>query len=142
MSPNGMGMESDHISRIKDWPTPETVQDFQVLLGFMNFYQRYIKKYAKVTTRISDRLKKAETSRMPKQLKWELTWNAEPTFRKLERAFSDTPILNLFDLGNPIILQTDASGVALASNLNPHDAFSILRPANFYSQKYTGAKQN
>jgi len=49
---DGMDMESDRISTIEDWPTPESVCDVQVLLGFTNLYRRFIRKYAKVTAPI------------------------------------------------------------------------------------------
>jgi hypothetical protein len=51
---------------MEEWPTPESVREVQVLVGFMNIYRRFITKYGKVTTLISDLLKKAETSRTPK----------------------------------------------------------------------------
>jgi hypothetical protein len=111
-------MESDRISMLEDWPTPVSVREVQVLLGFTNFYRRFIRKYAKVTTPISDLLKKAENPRMCKQVKWEWTRGAEIAFRKLKRAFTDAPILNHFDSAKPIILQTDASGFAIAGILN------------------------
>jgi hypothetical protein len=57
ISSDGVGMESDRISTIEDWPTPKSIRDVQVLLGFTNFYRRFIRKYAKVTTPISDLLK-------------------------------------------------------------------------------------
>ena len=68
-------MESDRISTIEDWPTPESVQDVQVLLGFANFYRRFIRKYAKVTAPRSNLLK-TQGSR-----KWEWTRDAELAFR-------------------------------------------------------------
>jgi len=37
ITPDGVGMESDRISTIEDWPTPKSVRDVQVLLGFTNF---------------------------------------------------------------------------------------------------------
>jgi hypothetical protein len=49
---DGIGMESDCISTIEDWPTPESVRDVEVLVGFANFYRRFIGKYAKVTAPI------------------------------------------------------------------------------------------
>jgi len=49
---DGIGMESDCISTIEDWLTPELVQEVQVLLGFANFYRRFIRKYGKVTAPI------------------------------------------------------------------------------------------
>jgi hypothetical protein len=50
-------VESDRISRIENWPTPEFVQDVQVLHGFTNLYRRFIRKYAQVTAPISNLLK-------------------------------------------------------------------------------------
>jgi hypothetical protein len=75
-----------------------------VLLGFTNFYRRFIRKYAMVTTPISDLLKKAENPRTSEQVKWEWTRDAELAFRKLKRAFTNAPILNHFDQAKPIIL--------------------------------------
>jgi hypothetical protein len=41
---DGVGMESDRIATIEDWPTPKSMRDVQVLLGFTNFYRRFIRK--------------------------------------------------------------------------------------------------
>jgi hypothetical protein len=121
-----IGIESDCISTIQDRPTPESVRDMQVLLGFTNFYQRFIRKYAKVTTLISDLLKKAETSRTPKHLKLYGTWDTELAIQKLKRAFTKAQILNHFHLAKPSILQTDASGFTITGILNKYDGFEIL----------------
>jgi hypothetical protein len=43
-------MEWDRIYTIKEFPTPTSVGDVQVLLTFMNFYQRFVRNYAKVIT--------------------------------------------------------------------------------------------
>jgi len=54
---DGIDMESDRISTIEDWPSPESVWDVQVLLGFTNFYRRFNRKHAKVTAPISNLVK-------------------------------------------------------------------------------------
>jgi hypothetical protein len=77
---------------------------------------------------------------MSKQAKWEWTQDAELAFRKMERAFTDAPILNHFNPAKRINLQTDGNGIAMAGILNQYDGFRILRPVNFNSQKCTGAK--
>jgi hypothetical protein len=58
--PDGIEMETDGIATIEDWPTPRSVKDVQVLMGFTNFYRRFVKKYAKVTAPITNLLKKSE----------------------------------------------------------------------------------
>jgi hypothetical protein len=71
ISSAGIGMESDCMSTIEDCPTPESVQEVQVLLSSANFYRRFIRKYAKVMAPISNLLK---TDGL---WKWEWTRDAE-----------------------------------------------------------------
>ena len=142
ISPDWIVLESDRISKIEDWPTAQSIQDVQVLLGFTNFYRQFIRKYTKVTTPISDLLKNAENSRTSKQVKWEWTWDAELAFRKLKWVFPDALILKHFELDDPIILQTDASGIPIGGILNQYDNFGILRLVNFDSPQFSGAKWN
>jgi hypothetical protein len=52
----GISIESDLISTIEDWPLPKSIRDLQILLGFTNFYRRFIRKYTKVAASIPDLL--------------------------------------------------------------------------------------
>jgi len=72
----GIGMESDGISTIDDWPTPKSIRDVQVLLGFTNFYRWFIQKYAKVAALITNLL---QTGSGSSGLEW--TRDAELAFR-------------------------------------------------------------
>ena len=63
-------------------------------------------------------------------------------FRKLKRTYTKAPILQHFEPAKTIILQTDASGFAIAGILNQYDGFRVLRPVNFYSRKCSSAEQN
>jgi hypothetical protein len=76
---DGIGTESDCISTIDDWPTPESVSDVHMHLGFRNFNRGFIRKYAKVPAPESNFLK-TPGSRM-----WEWTRDAEFTLQKLNR---------------------------------------------------------
>jgi hypothetical protein len=58
ITPDGVSMESHRISTIEDMPTPTSVRHVQVVLGFMNFYPRFVWKYAKVTLPLVELLKK------------------------------------------------------------------------------------
>jgi hypothetical protein len=53
-------MESDRIAIIEDWLKPESIRDLHVLLGFANFYRRFIRKYAKVTQPLTELLRPTE----------------------------------------------------------------------------------
>jgi hypothetical protein len=80
LHPNGIGNKSKRRLKIQDWPIQESIRDVTVLVGFMNWYQQFIRKYAKVTTPISDMLKKAESCMTPKQLQYEWTQHAQFRF--------------------------------------------------------------
>ena len=142
ISPDGIAMESDRISMIEEWPTTQSVRDVQVLLVYTNFFWRIIRKYAKITSLISDLLKKAENSRKSKQINWEWTRDAKLAFRKLNRAFTGAPIQQDLKPAQSFILPTDASGFTIPSILNQYDGFGFLRPVNIYSQQCSGAEQN
>jgi hypothetical protein len=146
ITPEAVGMESDRISTIEDWPTPKSVRDGQVLLGFTNFYRRFVRNHAKLTLPMSELLKKPETSPRGKKgthpAKWQWMRQAEVAFRKLKRTLTKAPILQHFDPAKPIILQTDPSGFAITGILNQYDGFGVLRPVNFYSRMCSSAKQN
>jgi hypothetical protein len=156
ISSEGDGMESNRISTIEDWPTPKSVRDVQVLLGFANFYRRFIRKYANVILPLTELLKsrapggkkssrfseKATTRSQPITQKWEWAREAELAIRKLKRAFPEALSLQHFNPVKPIILQTDASGFAIAGILNQYDGFGTLRPVDFYSGKCSSVEQN
>jgi hypothetical protein len=74
LNSEGIGMGSDRISTIEDWPTQEYVRDVQVIDGFTNWYPRFIRIYATVKAPRSNRLK-TQCSR-----KWELTLDGELAF--------------------------------------------------------------
>jgi hypothetical protein len=143
------------MATIEDWPKTKSIRDVQVFLGFANVYRRFIRKYAQVMLPLAELLKTTtETARTPKAPgkalgkpnkplpKWKWTREAELEFRDLMKAFTDAPILQHFDPAKPIILQTDASGFAIAGILNLYDGFGTLRPVSFYSRQCSPAKQN
>jgi len=155
ITPNGVGIESDRISTIEDWPTPKSIRDVQVLLGLTNFYHRFIRKHAKVTLPLTELLKKADKAgELPEgrprrqksgnlgKVKWEWTRQAELAFRKLRRTFTEAPLFQHFNPAKRIILQKDESGFAIAGILNQYDGFGGLRPVNSYSRKCSSAEQN
>jgi len=84
----------------------------------------------------------ATTRSQPITQIWEWIGDAELAFRKLKRACTEAPILQHFDLAEPIILLTEASAFVIAGILDQYDGFGTLRPVNFYSRKCSSAEQN
>jgi hypothetical protein len=63
--------------------------------------------------------------------KWAKTRDAERAFRFLKKDFTEALILLNFNPQDPIILQTNASRLAITAILNQYDGFGILHAVNF-----------
>ncbi|MBW0588364.1 hypothetical protein O181_128079, partial [Austropuccinia psidii MF-1] len=51
-------MEKAKVQQIIDWPPPRNLKALQSLLGFANFYHRFIKNYSKKISSLTSFLKK------------------------------------------------------------------------------------
>ncbi|KAK4685054.1 putative transposase, partial [Tremellales sp. Uapishka_1] len=134
VSDTGIRMDPKKISAVTDWPIPKSVHDIQVFLGFANFYRRFIRSYSKITTPLTRLLRK--------DVKFE--WGDEETqsFKTLKEAFTSAPILQHFQPGRPLTIETDASDFAIAGILSHSDENNQLRPVAYYSRKLQPAELN
>jgi hypothetical protein len=85
---------------------PKNLKDIQRFLGFVNFYQRFIKNFPGVAQPITDltRNKGLDFHWEPLQL---------VAFQQLKDTFTSMPILKLFDPALEVIIETDASNFAI-----------------------------
>ena len=51
-------MDPAKLDGIKTWPAPKTVRELRLLLGFGNFYQKFIVGYSTITHSLNELLKK------------------------------------------------------------------------------------
>ena len=136
ISPDGVSMEESRVTAIKEWPTPKSVREVQVFLGFANFYRRFIYAYSRVAKGLTDLLKGGDKA--GRAFIW--TKEAAEAFDKLKTAFTTAPILRHFDPALRILVETDASGFAVAgmiSQLFGEGAGARWHPVAFYSRKMT-----
>jgi len=61
----GVTMNEKKVESIKSWKAPASVKDIQILIGFANFYRRFIKNFSAICTPITNLLKGD-----PKKLSW------------------------------------------------------------------------
>ncbi|SAL96256.1 hypothetical protein [Absidia glauca] len=130
----GVSMDPAKVKTITDWPPPKTVHDVQVFLGFANFYRRFIRSYSKLTTPITNLLKK--------NTKFNWSEQTQQVFNQLKETFTTAPILQLFDPDLPCTIETDASNFAIAGVINQTGSDGILHPIAFYSRKMLPAEVN
>lgn len=79
-------MDPVKVAGVREWATPRTVKDVQNFLGFLNFYQRFIRDfglYSKPLTRLTR-----------KTSKWRWGREEHGTFRKLIDLVTSEPVLH------------------------------------------------
>jgi Reverse transcriptase (RNA-dependent DNA polymerase)/RNase H-like domain found in reverse transcriptase/Integrase zinc binding domain/Chromo (CHRromatin Organisation MOdifier) domain len=139
IGPDGISMEPSRIAAIEDWPVPKSVRDVQVFLGFANFYRRFVLAYSRVAKGLSDLLKGSDKTGS----KFVWTKEAAESFKKLKATFTTAPMLRHFDPSLRILVETDASGFAVAgtiSQLFGEEADARWHPIAFYSKKMTAVE--
>ena len=114
ISEDGIAVDPDKISCVKDWPVLKTVSEVQRFVGFTSFYRRFVKNFAKIAhplnlvtqAGVHYQIKTKTKVRYPP-----LEWGPEQqkAFDMLKQACCRTPVLGFADYTRPFTLHTDAS---------------------------------
>ena len=65
ISPEGIEMDPEKVSAVKDWETPTCIRDVQCFLGFAHFYRRFINGFSRTCTPRFNLLKKFDSPSAP-----------------------------------------------------------------------------
>jgi len=60
MGPEGFQMEKEKVEGVTNWPTPQCVKDIQKFLGLANYYQQFVKDFAKIAKPLHQLVRKDE----------------------------------------------------------------------------------
>ena len=82
-------MSERKVHSIKKWKLPQSVKEVQIVIGFANFYHRFMKGFSDICTQITETLKgdKSKFHWGPKQ---------DKAFEELKNQFITAPILEHF----------------------------------------------
>ena len=117
-------MDQEKVKAILEWPEPKMVKGVRSFLGLANFYQRFIKDYAKVARPLHDLMKKENP------FHWE-----EPqqvAFNTLKLHFTMAPILAFPDIDCVFCLKSNASNYTTGAVLSIEKE-DVWHPATFSS---------
>jgi len=134
ISDRGISMTSTTVEDIWVWSTPERVVQVQSLMGFANFYRRFIKGFGKIAKPLTNLIKK--------DIKWLWTPSCQDAFDKLKEMFTTCPILTHFDDTRLTKLETDACDFALGAVLSQMCKDEKWHPEAFHSRKFSPAEIN
>ncbi|KAL6321338.1 hypothetical protein AAG906_016393 [Vitis piasezkii] len=94
-----ISMDKGNVHAIMEWPIPSKVTKLRSFLGLANYYRRFIKRYSKMVSPLTDLMQ------------------CQMAFEGLKEAISIEPMLRLPNLDLPFEVQTDASDRALGGVL-------------------------
>ncbi|TMD69294.1 MAG: DDE-type integrase/transposase/recombinase [Chloroflexi bacterium] len=131
---NGIRIDPRKVKAILEWPQPKTLSELQQFLGLANYYRRFIKHYSKRAAPLHRYTNKG----VP------FIWNeeAEEAFQLLKKAFTEAPVLMIFDPEKEIYMGTDASDYASGAHISQKDDQGKLHPVAFMSRKFSPAELN
>lgn len=134
ISSTGAPMDTSKTSAIENWPTPRTLHDIQVFLGFAKFYKRFIRNYAEITKPLTTLLKKESV----------FTWSTteEKSFLTIKDSFPKLHVLKHPDTTKSFVVETDASDYAIGAVLSQYDGDKQLYPIAFFSRQMLQAERN
>ena len=116
------------LPQFKDYPIPTDKKTVQKFLGAVNFYRSHIPDLATLAAPLYDLLRKGA------RFNW--TPSCQQSFYLLCQSLSSRITLVPFRDGGEIVLQTDASSVALGAVL-----LQDGKPVEFYSRKLSNVEQ-
>ena len=134
VTPEGLQMDPEKIQSVVEWPVLKNVKEVQSFLGFTNFYRKFIEKYSKITSPLTELIRKDQ------KFKW--SPEAQKAFNELKKRFTSQSILMSFNPEKPITLETDASDRAIRAYISQSDDKGCLRPVAFYSRKFSSAEMS
>ena len=129
-------MSKKKVESILSWKAQWSVKDVQILIGFANFYQRFIENFSKVCKPITDTLKTKGDKKL-----WSWGPEQDQACEELKQRFTSAPILAHFYPDRKTVIETDASdftpGCILSEYLEKR-----LHPVAFHSRKLNDAERN
>ena len=127
-------MNSKKIEAVTTWSTSKSKIEVQFFLEFANFYRRFIERYFRIVSSLTNLTKK--------NISFVWTEKAEEAFEKLKKLFISQSVLIMFESEKPITLETNASDEAIETCISQSDDKKRLHSIAYYSRKLTVAELN
>ena len=90
VSKNGIQTDSKKVEAIHKWNVPTNVTEVRSFLGFTNYYQRFIKKYAKVAKPLYKLISGENTSKKQNSIRCDL--ECQEAFDKFKESKNCVPL--------------------------------------------------
>ncbi|KAM4705173.1 MAM and LDL-receptor class A domain-containing protein 1 [Rhinophrynus dorsalis] len=136
VSDSGLRMDPSKVESVSQWPRPITLRAVQRLLGFANYYRRFIKNFSAIVAPLVAFTKKNANPKV---------WSTEAVeaFERLKRLFVSAPLLRYPDPTQPFLIEVDASELGAGAVLSQRDEVTNrLHPCSYFSKQFSSAEKN
>jgi transposase InsO family protein len=134
ISTDGIEVDPDKVSVVRDWQAPTTVRGIQSFLGFCNFYRRFIRNYGVVAKPLV-RLTKTGVP-------FQFDRNCWEAFEELKSRLTSSSILRHYDPELQSMVETDASDGVIAGVLSQQHLDGEWYPVAYFSKTMAPAECN
>jgi hypothetical protein len=110
LSPDGISTDPEKLKAMQEWATPKNKHEIRSFLGLCTYYRRFISGFTDIAKPLTKLMEEKQTSQ------W--TPEVEAAFQTLKGTFCAAPILAYPQLGEKLIVDTDASNVGNGGELS------------------------
>ena len=130
---HGIHVQQHKVKSVADWPTPKSKKDVRAFLGLTGYYRKFVQGYGQVAIPLTN----LTAEKVP------FTWgmDEQQAFDQLKALLTSAPVLAHPDPAKQYIINTDASGYAVAGVLSQEQADGKVRPVAYYSRKMKDAEK-
>jgi len=135
ISENKVSMNPVKVAGVREWPTPENKTDVQAFLGFVNFYQRFIRDFFAKARPLFDLTCSEQV--------WMWSGREQTAFEDLKMAVTTAPVLMSPQDSEPFQVEVDSSDFAIGAVLSQQlTADEKWHPVAFYSKSLSSVEWN
>jgi len=133
ISHDSIRMDKAKVRAILDWPRPKNKQELQQFLGFVNFYRRFVRGFAKIAKALT---------RLTGKEEWVWMVLQEEAFMGLKMRIGEEVVLAIPSDKGKYRVETDASDFAMGAVLSQQQQDGTWRPVAFISKSLNPAERN
>jgi len=134
ISTDGIQVDPEKVSVVKDWKHPSTVRGIQSFLGFCNFYRRFIRDYGRIA--------KPLTALTRANVPFSFNADCRAAFQELKDRMTSAPLLQHYNSSLQSMIETDASDGVVAGILSQQHTDGQWYPVAFFSKTMSPAECN